>query len=87
MSQTAKSGKPDSDSFEKNIERLDAIVSQLEQADLPLEKALELYEEGMKLSEVCHKQLEAAEGRIEILRKRAGGVATEPFDAEDAETS
>ncbi len=85
MSQPTKSAK--ADSFEKNMERLDAIVSQLEQADLPLEKALELYEEGMKLSNICHKQLEEAEGRIEILKKRAGGMAAEPFDPEGAETS
>jgi exodeoxyribonuclease VII small subunit len=75
------SAKPDS--FEKNLERLDAIVRQLEDAELPLEKALELYEEGMGLSSVCQQQLEAAEGRVEILRKRAGGkVAAEPFEVE-----
>jgi exodeoxyribonuclease VII small subunit len=69
------------ESFEKNLERLDEIVRQLEDADLPLEKSLELYEEGMKLSAVCHKQLEEAEGRVEILRKRAGGkVVVEPFE-------
>jgi len=71
-----------------NLERLDAIVRQLEDADLPLEKALQLYEEGMKLSEVCHKQLEEAEGRVEILRKRAGGkMVAEPFEAEESETA
>jgi exodeoxyribonuclease VII small subunit len=71
------------DSFEKNLERLDSIVQQLEQADLPLEKALELYEEGMKLTAACQQQLEEAEGRVEILRKRAGGkVVAEPFEEE-----
>ena len=80
--QTGASAKPDS--FEKNLERLDAIVRQLEDAELPLEKALELYEEGMGLSNVCQQQLEAAEGRVEILRKRAGGkVVAEPFEAEE----
>lgn len=86
MTQPAKPGK--GDSFEKNLERLDAIVRQLEDADLPLEKALQLYEEGMKLSEVCHKQLEEAEGRVEILMKKAGGSprrVAEPFDAEESE--
>jgi len=69
------------DSFEKNIERLDGIVRELEDADLPLEKALDLYEEGMRLSNLCQQQLEAAEGRVEILRKRAGGkVVAEPFE-------
>ncbi len=84
MTQPSKPPKPDS--FEKNLERLDAIVRQLEDADLPLEKALQLYEEGMKLSEVCHKQLEEAEGRVEILMKKAGGkLVSEPFKTEESE--
>lgn len=84
MSQTAKS--PKSDPFEKNIERLDAIVSQLEDAEVPLEKALQLYEEGMKLSGVCHKQLEEAEGRIQLLMKKTGGkIEAEPFDKKESD--
>jgi exodeoxyribonuclease VII small subunit len=83
MTQQSKPGKVEP--FEKNLERLDAIVHQLEDADLPLEKALQLYEEGMKLSEVCHKQLEEAEGRVEILMKKAGGkVVAEPFEPKDS---
>jgi exodeoxyribonuclease VII small subunit len=85
MSQSSKPAKPES--FEKNLDRLDAIVGQLEDADLPLEKALQLYEEGMKLSEVCQKQLQEAEGRIQVLMKRAGGkIVTEPFEQDDSET-
>ena len=85
MTDPSNSGKPAS--FEKNLERLDAIVRQLEDADLPLEKALQLYEEGMKLSQVCHKQLEEAEGRVEILRKKAGGqLVAEPFEPEKTAT-
>ncbi|MGA8184818.1 MAG: exodeoxyribonuclease VII small subunit [Terriglobia bacterium] len=85
MSQSSKAAKPES--FEKNIERLDAIVRQLEDADLPLEKALQIYEEGMKLSEVCQKQLQEAEGRIQVLMKRAGGkIVAEPFEPEENET-
>lgn len=85
MSQSSRSAKPES--FEKNIERLDAIVRQLEDADLPLEKALQIYEEGMKLSEVCQKQLQEAEGRIQVLMKRAGGkIVAEPFEQEESET-
>jgi exodeoxyribonuclease VII small subunit len=84
MTQQSKPGKIEP--FEKNLERLDAIVHQLEDADLPLEKALQLYEEGMKLSEVCHKQLEEAEGRVEILMKKAGGkVVAEPFEPKDSD--
>lgn len=85
MSQSPKSARPES--FEKNVERLDAIVRQLDDADLPLEKALQLYEEGMKLSEVCQKQLQEAEGRIQVLMKKAGGkIVAEPFEEEDNET-
>ena len=84
MTQQPKSAK--SESFEKNLERLDAIVHEMEDPDVPLERALVLYEEGMKLSEVCHMQLEEAEGRIEILMKKAGGkVVAEPFDSEESE--
>jgi exodeoxyribonuclease VII small subunit len=79
MDQPGKAVK--AETFEKNLERLDEIVRRLEDAELPLEKSLELYEEGMKLSAVCHKQLEEAEGRVEILRKRAGGkMVPEPFE-------
>jgi len=82
MNQTPKSPKPEC--FEKNLERLDGIVRELEDAELPLENALQLYEEGMKLSEVCHKQLEEAEGKVEMLTKKAGGrVIAEPFEAGD----
>ncbi len=85
MTQASDPGK--SASFEKNLERLDAIVRQLEDADLPLEKALQLYEEGMKLSQVCHKQLEEAEGRVEVLRKKAGGqMVAEPFEPEKSDS-
>jgi exodeoxyribonuclease VII small subunit len=81
MTPTPKPAK--SDSFEKNLERLDGIVRELEDADLPLEKALQLYEEGMKLSEICHKQ---AEGKVEILTKKAGGkVVAEPFEPGESE--
>jgi exodeoxyribonuclease VII small subunit len=77
-------GKPES--FEKNLERLGSIVDQLESSELPLEKALQLYEEGMQLSAVCQKQLEEAEGRVEILRKLADGkIVAEPFEASEGE--
>ncbi len=82
MRETSQPDKPAS--FEANLERLDAIVRQMEDADLPLEKALQLYEEGMKLSEICQKQLDEAEGRVEVLRKRAGGkMAREPLQPSD----
>ena len=70
--------------FEKNLARLEAIVHELDDASISLERAMELYEEGMKLSERCRKQLEEAEGRIEILTKKAGGkIVAEPFPPDE----
>jgi exodeoxyribonuclease VII small subunit len=84
MPPAVKNGKPNP--FETNLARLDAIVQELEDTDLPLEKALVLYEEGMKLSECCHKQLEEAEGRVEILTRKAGGkLIAEPFAGDGKE--
>ena len=59
-------------------------ILQLENGNLPLERALELFEEGMKLSENCRRQLDTAEGRIEMLvRKGDGRVVPEPFRLPD----
>ena len=65
--------------FEAGLEQLEQIVKEMESADLPLERALELFERGVKLSAACRKQLEDAETRVEILMKRAGEVTPQPF--------
>ena len=68
--------------FEAGMERLEQIVKQLEQGDLPLERSLELFEEGMKISENCRHQLEEAENKVELLVKKSDGkVVAEPFPA------
>ena len=72
-------------SFEKGLERLEKIVQELEQGDLPLERALELFEEGMKLSGNCRRQLEEAENKVELLVKRAGKIVPEPFESSEGE--
>jgi exodeoxyribonuclease VII small subunit len=66
-------------SFETGLQQLEGIVKEMESGDLPLERALELFEKGMNLSEKCRKQLEEAETRVEMLIKRAGEVTAEPF--------
>ncbi len=72
------------ESFETCLERLEKIVKELENGNLPLERALELFEEGMKLSENCRKQLDSAESRIEqLVRKQDGRVVAEPFKLAD----
>ncbi len=66
-------------SFEAGLQELETIVKEMEGGELPLERALELFERGMKLSDVCRKQLEEAETRVEVLMKRAGEVQAQPF--------
>ena len=56
--------------FEAAIAELESTVKRLEEGDLSLEKALELYERGVQLSRFCHARLEHAERRIEILDER-----------------
>ena len=70
--------------FEAGLQQLETIVKELESGDLPLERALELFEKGMKLSETCRKQLEEAETRIELLVRKGDKVQPEPFGPERA---
>jgi exodeoxyribonuclease VII small subunit len=70
--------------FEECLSRLEAIVSELEKGDVPLENALKLFEEGMQLSGSCRKELEEAEGKVEILLKQNGKLQPEPFERAEA---
>ena len=73
--------------FETSLEELERIVRELEQGELTLEKSLELFEQGVKLSRECQDRLSQAERRIEILMRDNQGRATvRPFDPE-SETS
>ena len=71
-------------SFESGLLELEQIVKEMESGDLPLERPLELYEKGMRLSESCRKQLEAAETRIEMLVRKGDRVQPEPFRPDKA---
>ncbi len=71
-------------SFEASLQELEAVVKEMESGDLPLERALELFEKGMRLSETCRKQLEEAETRIEILVRKGDKVQPEPFRSDKA---
>ncbi len=70
--------------FERSLGRLEEVVKRLESADLSLDEAMKLFEEGVTLSRECQKQLEEAEGRIEILLKKAGGkIEAQLFDVDE----
>jgi exodeoxyribonuclease VII small subunit len=71
-------------SFEVGLLQLESIVKEMESGELPLERALELFERGMKLSDACRKQLEEAETRVEMLIRKDGKLVAEPFRPESA---
>jgi exodeoxyribonuclease VII small subunit len=66
--------------FEDSLGTLEKIVTQLESGDLPLERALELFEEGVGLARRCQTQLEEAERKVELLLRERGEIRTVPFE-------
>jgi len=66
--------------FEECLQRLEKIVGELEKGEIPLETSLALFEEGMQLSNACRKELEQAEGKVEILVKQNGKLQVEAFE-------
>ena len=70
--------------FEACLEELEKVVKELETGELPLDRALELFEKGVQLSESCRKQLDEAETRIEALTNKNGKLEAEPFNPEQA---
>lgn len=84
MSET-KTIEQQSRTFEASLEALEKIVQQLEGGDLPLEKSLELFEQGIRLSRECQERLSQAERRIEILlRDNQGRPVVAPFTEAEA---
>jgi exodeoxyribonuclease VII small subunit len=71
-------------SFEAGLQELELVVKQLESGELPLERALELFEKGMELSDACRKTLEEAETRVDMLVKKNDKIQAEPFKPQKA---
>ena len=70
--------------FEKAYEQLGEIVKKLEEGELPLDKSLALFDEGMRLERLCEQRLDQAELRIsELITREGGTVGLEPFEAEE----
>ena len=65
-------------SFEAALDELEKVVKELESGDLPLERALALFEKGTALGHACRRQLEEAETRVEMLLKKNGKIQAEP---------
>lgn len=70
--------------FETALARLEEIVQEFEQGELPLEQSLKLFEEGIRLSRICNARLEQAERKVEILLKdKEGNLKPRPFEEQD----
>lgn len=70
--------------FEESLKQLETIVDQLERGDLPLEDSIKLFEQGVKLSSACKQELDAAEGKVQVLiKQRDGSMKAEPFPSQN----
>jgi exodeoxyribonuclease VII small subunit len=67
--------------FEESLQKLEDIVSQMESGSIPLEKALNMYEEGIEISRLCLKELDKAELKLKKLAKKLDNT----FEVEDAD--
>ncbi len=77
------SDDPRQPSFEQGLDKLEAIVEQLEDGELSLEESLKLFEQGVQLSQNCRKQLQDAEAKVEILLRKDGDVKAQPFELDE----
>jgi exodeoxyribonuclease VII small subunit len=79
---TSRADDGDDLDFEAALKRLEQIVQTLERGDAPLEKSIDLYEQGQRMRDLCARKLEAARVRVEKIRLDAAGKpgGTEPLD-------
>ena len=69
--------------FEDRLTALEAVVERLERGELTLDESVQLFEEGVKLSNACKVELEKAEGRVQVLVEGKGGMQVAEFDEGD----
>lgn len=69
--------------FEQAMARLEEVVAKMEEPDVPLEEAIELFQEGMRLSKLCGDKLDKVEQKIEMLIREEGKMAARPFDVKE----
>jgi exodeoxyribonuclease VII small subunit len=69
--------------LEKSLAELEELVEELESGDLPLEKAMKKFEEGIKLTRGCQAALKEAEQKVEILLSSAGDEDLEEFEVDE----
>lgn len=73
----------DKHSFEASMQRLETLVSQMEEGKLSIEESLQAFEEGIRLTRQCQQTLEQAEQKVKLLTEEAGEIKAVPFDARE----
>ena len=71
--------KKQASDFEGSLKRLEALVTEMEKGDLPIEEALKAFEEGIGLTRECQKILQDAEQKVVLLTEKAGQITEQPF--------
>lgn len=74
--------KPTAD-FETSLKRLETLVTQMEQGDMPIEDALKAFEEGIGLTRECQSILDQAEQKVQVLVDNRGIIEAKPLDTQD----
>jgi exodeoxyribonuclease VII small subunit len=69
--------------FEEALKRLEEVVDTLETGEVPLEAAIDLFQEGMKLSQLCGQKLDKVEQQIETLLEEDGKLVAKPIEFEE----
>ena len=69
--------------FEQQLTALESVVEELERGELSLDESVRLFEEGVRLSDACKKELEEAEGRIQVLVERGSRMVAKDLEVED----
>lgn len=69
--------------FEKSMEELEQLVTNMEQGDLTLEQSLKEFERGVELTRHCQKALQEAEQKVEILLQKSGDAELQPFNSDE----
>jgi len=72
--------------FEKSLQTLEQLVEQMESGELTLEKSLEAFEQGIRLTKECQQALREAEQKVQILMNQNGSETLQPFSEDDDTT-
>lgn len=71
---------PKTKNFEESLSELEKIVKQLENGETPLDDAIKLFEEGVKISAECHDRLDKAEQKVKLITQNKDGYEETDFD-------